>query len=446
MKKVAIIGAGITGLSAAFYAKKAGNAVTVFDKKSHVGGVMQTLSQNGFIYETGPSTGVVSLPEVTELFEDLNIHHLLEEAPRLSGNRFILKNGKLHPIPTGPLSGLATPLFSWKDKFGMPLEPFRPRGTAPEENLTSFVRRRLGNSILEYAVDPFVSGVYAGTPDDMIPKYALPKLYNLERDYGSFIRGSIAKMKQPKTDRDKKASKKTFSAKGGLSVLAEHLEKDIGKENFVMNANPIVIPAAGEYQIQVGEKNFGPFDRVIFTAGADHVFEALPFAQEKFPDASQVLYAKVAEAAIGFNHWTGLPLNGFGALMPSKEKRNILGILYMSSLFQNRAPQGGALLAVFVGGLRHPEFLDLNDGQFREMVGKEVASIMQIPHFEPDLFEITRHEHAIPQYDKKTPLREKAYKGIEQAYPGILMGGNGIDGIGMAKRIAQGRALAERIR
>ncbi len=445
MKNIAIIGAGITGLSAAFYAKKAGNSVKVFEKMSRVGGVMHTLQKNGFTYETGPSTGSVSLPEVVELYEDLGIQDLLEQASSIAGNRFILKKGKLCALPSGLISGLTTPLFSWKDKFGMPFEPFRKRGTDPNESLSEMVRRRLGQSILDYAVDPFVSGVYAGNPDVMIPKYALPKLYNLEHNHGSFIRGTIAKMKEPKPERNKKATKKVFSTQGGLSVLAEHLEKAIGKENFVLGLSPVVVRENGKFKIVAGENSFGPFDNVIYTAGASHIFEALPFAQEKFPGANQVLYAKVSEVAIGFNKWEGVPLNGFGALMPSKEKRNILGILYMSTLFKNRAPKGGALLSVFVGGLRHPDFIDLPEDKFKEMVCKEVADIMKIPNMKPDLFEVTHHEEAIPQYDLKTPVREEAYKGIEKAYPGILMGGNGIDGIGMAKRIAQGRELAGRV-
>lgn len=444
MKNIAIIGAGITGLSAAFYAKKNGNEVTVFEKDSRVGGVIRTFRKNGFIYETGPSTSVVSLPEVVELFEDLKIGNLLEEAPSIAGNRYILKKGSLHALPSGPLSGLSTPLFSFRDKFGILLEPFRKRGEDPNETLSSLVRRRLGESILDYAVDPFVSGVYAGNPDQMIPKYALPKLYNLEQNYGSFIRGSIQKMKQPKSERDKKATKKTFSVKGGLEVLVRHLEQAIGKENFVMGESPTVVPENGSYKVRTGEREFGPFERIIYTAGASHVFEVFPFAEENFPDAGKVLYAKVAELAIGFNKWEGVPLDGFGALMPSKEKRDILGILYMSSLFKDRSPEGGALLAVFVGGLRHPEFHDMPDDALKEMVGKDVQKILRIPDFKPDLFEISRHEEAIPQYDLKTPGRKAAYSAIEKAYPGILMGGNGIDGIGMSARIAQGRALAER--
>ena len=445
MKKVAIIGAGITGLSAAFYAKKNGHEVTVFDKNSHIGGVIRTVQKNGFTFETGPSTSVVSLPEVVELFEDLNIRNLLEEAPSLAGNRFILKHNGLHPLPSGPVGGLFTPLFSLKDKFGILLEPFRKRGENPEETLSSLVCRRMGKSFLDYAVDPFVSGVYAGDPDRMIPKYALPKLYNLEHNYGSFIRGAIAKGKIPKSERDKKATKKTFSVTGGLEVLARHLEEAIGKDRFVTGSVPVVTPENGSYRIACGEKDCGLFDSVIYAAGASHVFETLPFAEKKFPDANKVLYAKVAELAIGFNKWEGTSLDGFGALMPSREKRNILGILYMSSLFENRAPKGGALLAVFVGGLRHPEFIDMQDDELKKMVGTDVKEILHIPNFNPDLFEISRHEEAIPQYDLKTPGREKAFAEMEKAYPGILMGGNGIGGIGMSARIAQGRALAERL-
>jgi len=445
-KNIAVIGSGITGLSAAFYLKRNGHSVKVFDKNSRTGGVIQSIQKNGFTYETGPSTGVISKPEVTELFEDLGKQDLLETAPSLAGNRYIWKNGKLHVIPSGPIGGLKTPLFSWKDKFGILLEPFRPKGTDPEENLSSFVRRRLGNSILDYTVDPFISGVYAGSPDVTIPKYALPKLYNLEQNYGSLIRGSIHKMKEPKSERDKKATKKTFSAKGGLSTLVEALAKAIGAENFVLNANLYVKPENGSYKVVDNGNEYGPFDSVVLTSGASHVFDILPFAKGKgFDSASEVLYAKVAEVAVGFNKWEGFPLDGFGALIPSKEHKKILGVLFMSSLFQGRAPEGGAMLATFLGGLRHPEYVDLPDEAIKEMVSKEVKEVLSIPHFTPDLFEISRHEEAIPQYDLSTPKRISAYAGIEKAFPGILMGGNGIGGIGMADRIKQGRDLAERL-
>lgn len=444
--KVAIIGAGITGLTAAFYLKKQGIPFTIFEKNARAGGVIHSMQKDGFIWETGPNNAVISKPEVLELFEDLNALSLLETAPSLAGKRYIWKQGKLHAIPSDPIRGLITPLFSFRDKFGLLLEPFRKKGTDPQENLSSFVRRRLGNSILDYTVDPFVSGVYAGDPEVLITKYALPKLYNLEQKYGSFIRGAIQLMKQPKSDRDRKATKKTFSAKGGLSSLVEQLVEAIGQDHFVFECDHLkVTPKEKEYSISCSRGELGSFTKVITTFGANHIFDALPFLTGKgFDDASVVRYAKVAEVAVGFKEWKGIPLDGFGALVPSKEKRDILGVLFMSSLFKGRAPEGGAMLATFVGGLRHPEFVALDDESLKTLVKRELIQMMGIPDFSPDIFEISRHEFAIPQYDIATPHRIAAYDAIEKAYPGLLLGGNGIGGIGMADRIKQGRELAER--
>ncbi len=445
-KNVAIIGAGITGLTAAFYLKKQGVPFTVFEKSSHIGGVIRTRQKDGFVWETGPNTGVIGKPEVTELFEDLEALSLLETAPSLAGKRYIWKGHKLHAIPGDPLHGLVTPLFSFRDKFGLLLEPFRKKGTDPHENLSSFVRRRLGNSILNYAVDPFISGVYAGDPDILIPKYALPKLYNLEQNYGSFLGGAIRLMRKPKTDRDRKATKKTFSTQGGLNALVGRLTDAIDPEKFILECTDLRVALENdEYKIISSREEYGPFDKVITTFGANHIFETLPFLAGKgFDDAGIVRYAKVAQVAVGFKEWKGMPLDGFGALIPSREKRDILGVLFMSSLFRNRAPAGGAMLATFVGGLRHPEFVSLDDASLLAIVKRELTEILHIPDFSPDILEINRHEFAIPQYDLATPGRIAAYDAIERNFPGLLLGGNGIGGIGMADRIKQGRDLAER--
>lgn len=447
-EKIAILGAGITGLTTAFYLKKNNAAFTVFEKENRAGGVIRSVSRDGFVWETGPNTGVIGKPEVAELVEDLGAQDIFEVAPSLAGNRYIWKKGKLHALPSGIISGLTTPLFSLKDKLGMPFEPFRPRGTDPEENLTSFVRRRLGQSILDYAVDPFVSGVYAGNPDTIIPRYALPKLYNLEADYGSFIRGAVHKMKEPRTERDRKATKKTFSAKGGLGTLVGRLVQAIGESNIRLGCEALqVAPENGKYRIRTAQGDQGLFDKVIFTFGATHIPEAFPFLSgRKYEAASQVTYAQVAEVSLGFRSWKGHALDGFGALVPSKEKRDILGALFMSSLFGNRAPEGGATLAVFIGGMRHPEFVQMNDDDLKAVVRKDVSEILSIREadFNPEVFEISRHGQAIPQYDLKTPARSAAFVEIERSFPGIFAGGNGIGGIGMADRIRQGRELASR--
>lgn len=447
MPSIAIVGAGLTGLTAAFYLRRAGIAVTVFEQSGRPGGVIATQTRDGFTWECGPNTGVLGKPEALELFEDLGATDLLETASPLGAKRYIWKGKRWEAIPSGIWSGLLTPLFSWKDKLTLPLEPFRPRGTHPEETLSQLVRRRLGQSILDYAVDPFVSGVYAGSPDVIIPKYALPKLYNLEQNYGSFIGGSLKKMREPKSARERKATRKTFSAKGGLQSLIDTLVERIGPGNLRLGSQDLSFTHdSGRWTARTAQGEAGSFTQVISTVGAHALPSLFPALNGLGLDAAfQVRYAPVAEAAIGFQQWKGIPLDGFGGLVPSKEKRDILGVLYLSSLMQKRAPAGGALFAVFVGGLRHPEYVDLPDDAFRALVAREFCAMMGITQFDPDLFEVNRYPRAIPQYDSSTPARIAALDALEQKFPGLLLGGNGRDGIGMADRIAQGRKLATRI-
>src|SRR5574344_1357448 len=238
-EKIAILGAGITGLTTAFYLKKNNPAFTVFEKENRAGGVIRSVSRDGFVWETGPNTGVIGKPEVAELVEDLGAQYIYEVAPSLAGNLYIWKKVKLHALPSGIISGLTTPLFSLRDKLGMPFEPFRPRGTDPEENLTSFVRRRLGKSILDYAVDPFVSGVYAGNPAQLITRHALPKLYALEQNYGGFIRGSIAKHREYIKNPPPTFTKDVFSAEGGFQKLIDALTQKIGNENILTSCKNV---------------------------------------------------------------------------------------------------------------------------------------------------------------------------------------------------------------
>lgn len=444
-KSVAVIGAGLTGLSAAFYLKKQNIPFKVFEKSSRIGGVIQTKKRDGFIWETGPSTGTLGKPEIVELFEDSNSMDILETASSVSAKRYIWKKNKLHAIPSGIFSGLLTPLFSFRDKFGILLEPFRARGTDPLENLSSFVKRRLGQSMLDYAVDPFVSGVYASSPETLIPQYAFPKLYHLEQEYGSFIRGAVHKMREAKSDREKKATKQVFSAKGGLSALIKRLEQYIGTENIITGTQNLHFEVTADKRYQsIQDKPSEVFDRIIFAGPADSLFDVFPFLNRtQYQEAVQIHYAPVIEAAVGFNQWKGIPLDGFGALIPSKENHQILGILFMSSLFSGRAPEGGAMLSVFMGGLRHPNFINLSDTELKKMVLEELNIMLNIS-IEPDLFEVSRHSKAIPQYDLLSPGRLKAFEQMEADYPGLILGGNGIGGIGIADRVRQGSQMALR--
>ena len=448
--EIAVIGAGLTGLTTAHHLNKAGKSFRVLEKSERCGGVINTQKENGFVYEQGPNTGVLGTPEVAELFEDLKDLCEIEIASDNVEKRYVLKNGKWNALPMSLISAVKTPLFTFGDKLRVLGEPFRSKGKKPHETLADMVKRRLGKSFLNYAIDPFILGVYAGDPNLLIPKYALPKLYNLEQTYGSFIGGAIRKKFEKKTERDKKATRKVFSAKGGFSSFTNAIYKSAGTENFIFEAENIKIELQeGSYIISFlkdNETHYLKAKKVITTTGAYALEKMLPFIDKAdFQNINSLYYAKVVEIILGFNQWTGMTLDGFGGLIPHKEKRDILGILFMSSLLKNRAPTGGAALTIFMGGVRRQDIVNLPDADIKKMVEREIMDLMALKDFKPDLFKIVKHKKAIPQYYVDSGKRFETIDKLQKQFPGLFLGGNIRDGIGMADRIKQGKMLAETV-
>ena len=444
--KVAVIGAGLTGLSTAFHLKKAGIPFTVFEKENRVGGVIQTISENGFTYEKGPNSGILGAPETVEIIDELKNLCSLEIAEPSAKKRLVWKGKKWHQLPSGLWGGITTPLFSWYDKFRILGEPFRAKGTNPDERLDQFVLRRLGRSFLDYAVDPFVLGIYAGDPSWLVPRFALPKLYNLEQNYGSFIGGSIKKMKEPKSDRDKKATRDVFSIKGGLSNFISALQSEIGAENIIISCENLKVSkeSDGSYSVKNDAGNWNNFTHVISTVGGHALPEVFPFLEaEKLEKITAMKYAKVVQFSLGFNEWKGISLDAFGGLVPWKEQRGLLGVLYLSTIFTGRAPQGGAMFSVFMGGLRKPEIYDKPEAELREMLAAEFSAMMGLSEFKPDLIHIHRYAHAIPQYGPESEAKLNIIAELENEFPGLILAGNIRNGIGMSDRIKQAFELVK---
>jgi oxygen-dependent protoporphyrinogen oxidase len=308
---------------------------------------------------------------------------------------------------------------------------------------------------LDYAIDPFILGVYAGNPSYLIPRFALPKLYNLEQNYGSLIKGSIklAREKSKKNPQHKKeTSNRIFSAEGGLSQLTNSLYESAGKENFLLGVSQLRINPTDNGFIIQGIKSDGKdleiyAKNVITTVGAHQLNELLPFIDKKLiHKIDNLVYAKVVQVTIGFKEWKGMPLDAFGGLIPFKEKHDSLGILFPSAFLKNRAPQDGALLSVFMGGVRRPEMIKKSDEELKGIVSKEICSLMNINTFKPDLFKIFRYQEAIPQYGSDCEARFEALDIIANQYPNLIIGGNLRDGIGMADRIQQGKELAQKVK
>lgn len=450
-KEVVIIGAGLTGLTLAYYLKKAGREVMILEKSNRTGGVINTISENGFVYETGPSTGVLGSSEIVELFADLGENCDLQVARKEAKKRYIWKKSKWEALPSGLISAVKTPLFTLKDKFRILGEPFRKAGGYPDESVGELVIRRLGRSFLDYAVDPFLSGVYAGDPFRLITRHALPKLYALEKNYGGFVRGTIAKQKEAaKHPQTTKVSREVFSVGGGLRQLTESLTIAIGDGVILTGCENIKIkPCDTGYQIINSDKNGNEMNiispKVVSTVGAYALADLLPFADKSaLDDIAATTYSPVVQVAVGYKQWSGIKLDAFGGLISSKDKRNVLGVLFPSAIFPDRAPENGALLSVFMGGINRKELVLLSDGEIEKIVKAELKILMKVDS-EPDLLRIHRYQHAIAQYDSKSDDRLAGIAAIEEKYPGILIAGSVRDGIGMSDRVKQAKYLAVKL-
>ena len=388
---------------------------------------------------------------MAELFAALAPACTLETAREESKRRLIWKGDRFHALPSGLFSAITTPLFTLGDKFRILGEPFRAKGTNPDESVGELAARRLGKSFLRYAVDPFLSGVYAGDPLKLVTRYALPKLYNLEQEYGSFIRGSIAKARQPKTERDRLASKKVFSAAGGLDRLTTAMADAIGHTRITLSAADVTIrPSAGKWQITYttveGQQTLIA-NKVITTTGAYTLPSLLPFIpKEKMEQVSNLHYAPVVQASVGFRNTGGLRFEAFGGLVPSCEKKDVLGILFPAACFAGRAPEGGALFSFFIGGVKHANLTTWPEDELEALIRHELHAMLKFPEEAgPDMIRIFRHEHAIPQYEQNSGIRFATIAELEASYPGLILAGNLKGGIGMADRIRQATEIANHL-
>ncbi len=446
-----IIGAGLTGLTTAARLCWAGKSrLLVLEAGNHIGGQIKTQKAGKFIYETGPNTGTISTPEVAELFEMLNLEP--EIASSDAAHRLIWKGNRFHLIPSSLWGGITTPLFSFTDKLRLLGEPFKHKGNNPNETIGDMVVRRLGHTFLRNAVDPFLGGIYAGNPFKLVTRHTLPKLYQLEQNYGSFIRGAIAKAKEPKTERDCKATKQVFSTHGGFGTLVEALVHAVGCEKIKTECPVQKIEQADRFFLVTyhnpnGEACIVRAQNVVTTVPAFTLTSMLPQAREcDLNPIRKLEYAPVVEVAIGFESILPYRYSAFGGLIPSAEKRDVLGILFPSDCFADRAPHTGALYTVFMGGTRRPELVNLPDDELKAIALRELKNMLGISSgIKPDLCIISNHPNAIAQYYADSDARVSAIARLQTQFPGLYIGGSIHQGIGMAHRITQATNIANQI-
>lgn len=445
-----VIGGGLTGLTTAYRLRQKGVNFCLIEHSERLGGQIQTFRRDGFVYEAGPSTGLVSKTEVVDLFDELGGDSLVQYARPVAQRRLIGYKGRFCPLPSGLMSAIATPLFSWRDKFRILGEPWRKAGQDPYETIASVVRRRLGQSFYTYAIDPFIGGIYAGDAEALVTRYALPRLYALEQEWGSWVRGACAKMCQGKTEAERRVDKRIYSCYGGLSAMIDALVERIGSEHVLLSTTIKEVQRLpnGMWQLTLlkrGEQVQMQCRSLISTIAPQALVtmlgEVLPSGLSA--PLISMRHAPVVQVAVGYKA-IDLDFEAFGALIPRIEDAQVLGILNPSAGFESRAPEGGVLLSVFLGGMRAPRFIEQSDEAVRTFVIKSLDKWLGIQQI-PDLLHIFRHQQAIPQYERSTGERIEAIAQLEAECMGLFVGGNMLDGIGMPDRIAQGYRLAERV-
>jgi protoporphyrinogen/coproporphyrinogen III oxidase len=444
VSRVAVLGGGITGLTAAWNLERLGVSVTVYERSARVGGAIGAVQRDGWLHELGPNSLLEGSPELAELIAAVGLADRRLYASPAAKQRFIVCGGKLVPMPTSPIGFLRTNLFSWHAKLGLLGEPWRARNAGDaEESVSNFVLRRLGREFLDYAVNPFVGGVYAGDPRRLSVQHAFPKLHTIEQEHGSLIRGAI---KRRNTSGG--PSGRMFSFPNGLGELPGAIRKRLkGTVHLRTSVTTLRRDASGwEVDCSSGDRTWTEaFDAVVCALPADAVAH-LQFEGITPPSSLRVLgeieHPPVASVFTGFRRSdVAHALDGFGALVPEVENGRILGTLFSSTLFPGRAPDGHVALTTFVGGSRQPNLAALNDAALIDLVQRELSRLVGITA-SPVFTDIQRWPRAIPQYTLGYDRFKGAINAVETSAPGLFVGGNCRDGISLSNCIASGQRLA----
>jgi len=444
-----VVGAGISGLVAAHRLKRSGFAVQVIDAGARTGGVIGTVERDGCRFERGPNSALDTTPLIGELVDDLGLGTELRFAAEAAAKRYVVRNGVLIALPMSPGAFLSTRLFSPAAKLALLREPF-VRASAPdaEESIAAFVRRRLGAEFLDYAIDPFVAGIYAGDPEQISVRAAFPKLHALEQRWGSLIRGQIGGARERRRQAETaKNTAKSFSFAGGMQVLTDALAAAVGAVALDTRAVRFECDAAGVFTLHTersGEPAAWRARAVVLAVPADR---AAALVRGRAPDAAAALesiaYAPVATVATAYPvSAVAHPLDGFGCLVPRKEQRRILGVLFSSTMFEGRAPAGTVLLTTFVGGARHPDLPGLPEADIAALAHAEHGALLGArgaPLFQA----VTRWPRAIPQYTLGHQGRVARAEAAAGALPGLYFCASWKGGVSVGDCIRCGHLEAE---
>lgn len=451
-KSVLVIGGGIAGLTVAYRLKQDGFEVTLLEQNSRLGGAIHSEIVDGFLTETGPNTILETSPLVTELVRDLDLEDAKVYANEESKIRYIARDKTPVPLPLSPLAFIASPLFSWRAKLRLLKEPFIAAwDNSYEESLAQFVLRRLGQEFLDYAINPFVAGVYAGRPQALSVQHGFPKLYTLEQRYGSLIKGQILGARERRRrEETSKQRARMFSFAGGLKTLTDALEKALGAAVRTEVSVTDISATEGGWEVtgrSGGKETVWSASSLVYT-GQAYGLGRITFNQNTAPDLvsfEKIYYPPVSVLYLGFRREdVEHPLDGFGLLIPEVERFHTLGVLFSSTLFRGRAPEGQVLLTIFIGGARNPEKALRPEAELVEMALEDYRVLLGVGG-KPSFIKSITWNQAIPQYEVGYGIWKDQLEELETRYPGLFFAGCYRNGISVADTIVNAQETAGRI-
>ncbi len=463
MKRVVIVGGGISGLATAYYVRRFADergddlSVVVLEKEAEPGGKMKTFHEEGFTVEWGPNGFLTNKPETLDLCGSLGIDDLLLASSDSSRKRYVFVDERLKKLPESPGEFFASDILSLKGRFRVAMEPFVPaKRDGAEESLFAFAKRRLGAEAAELLIEPMAAGVYAGDPEKMSLRSCFPLVYALEKEYGGLVKGMVGKMRERRRMGVTAAGGPAgpggvlMSFTGGVQSLIGEI---VGRGAFSLRRDCNVVKVRrGEGRTFVveyicrGQDFEEAGDAVVVAAPA---YTASPLVSDVDGELSDLIgdisYAPIAAVALGFEKREyGRVLDAFGFLVPRREGRRVLGILFDSSIFPNRAPEGHALIRGMIGGARSPELAFRPDEELLGMMKQEVEDILGIK--DGHVFSrVYRHEMGIPQYPVSHPARMGRIRDRLREVGGLFLNNNAYEGIGLNDCVRNSRDTADQV-
>jgi oxygen-dependent protoporphyrinogen oxidase len=455
---VLIVGGGISGLSAAYYLAQSGVPSTILEPRPRLGGVIQTERVEGCTIETGPDSFLSIKPAALELVRELGLadqvigsnDHLRKTYIRKGGRLIPMPDGLMMMVPTKILPLLGTGLLTWRTKIRMGMELARfpqPEPGRDDQSVAEFIEEHYGAEAVDYLAEPLLSGIYGGNPGVLSVSAVLPRFVELAQRYGSLTRGVLAERAKAARARPAGPPLPLFrTLKGGLGQLVDAITASIaGKANVLRTRAETIERSGAGFRIRANG-DWLEAGSLVVACEAHNGSKLLGAVDGRLAELlGAVPYSSSMTVALGFNAADfRRPPDGFGFLVPKKERRRLIACTWVGTKFPFRVPDGTVVARCFLGGLDDERILEEPD---EAIIAAVLAELREIGGVEarPRFTRIARWPRSMAQYSVGHPKRLAEIEARSAAVPGLYLAGNAYTGIGVPDCIRMGRGAAEKI-